>query len=55
MKHSPQLLILGSNPAMEMEEKTKIAREIIDKSLSEFETYLFFIEDVLNEVLRKAV
>ncbi|MEM0010917.1 hypothetical protein [Metallosphaera sp.] len=55
MRYSPQLLILGSNPAMELGEKERIAREIIDKALSELETILFFIEDVLREVLEKVV
>lgn len=55
MKYSPQLLILGSNPTLELGEKAKIANEIIEKALSELETILFFIEDVLREVLEKVV
>ncbi|MEM3662380.1 MAG: hypothetical protein QXI68_02225 [Sulfolobales archaeon] len=55
MKYSPQLLILGSNPAMDLKDKAKIAREIIDKALFEFETYLFFIEDVVREIVSQTV
>ncbi|MEM1710616.1 MAG: hypothetical protein QW820_06975 [Sulfolobales archaeon] len=55
MKYAPQILILGSNPAMDLRDKAKIAYEIIEKALFEFETYLFFIEDVVREIVSQTV
>ncbi|MEM0506658.1 MAG: hypothetical protein QXW58_05335 [Thermosphaera sp.] len=55
MKYAPQIMILGSNPAMDLKDKAKIAHEIIEKALFEFETYLFFIEDVIKEVVTQVV
>lgn len=55
MKYAPQILILGSNPAMDLKDKARIVLEIIEKAVFEFETYIFFIEDVVREVVSETV
>lgn len=55
MKYSVEVLKYGSDPTLNLEEKAKRVVEIVEKAVFELETYLFFIEDVLKEVVERVV
>lgn len=55
MKYSPQIILIGSDPLTDLKQKEKLVKEILEKALDELETILFFIEDILRELVEKVV
>ncbi|MEM3961633.1 MAG: hypothetical protein QXQ36_07195 [Sulfolobales archaeon] len=55
MKYSLEILKIGSDPRISLEDKAGIVLELVRRAVDEVETYLLFIEDVLRELLEKAI
>ncbi|MEM1726584.1 MAG: hypothetical protein QXD86_05860 [Candidatus Bathyarchaeia archaeon] len=55
MKYSVEILRLGSDPRLTLEEKMPKVKELIEKALSELNITLFFIENVLTEAIESVV
>lgn len=55
MKYSFEILKISTNVTLSFEEKSAQVKVLIEKALNEFNVTLFFIEDILNEVISKVV
>lgn len=55
MKYAVEVLKVGSDPRLDLAEKERKTKELVNNAIKEFEIYLFFIEDVIKEVVEKIV
>jgi len=55
MKYSIEVLKLGSDPRIPLEEKMVKAKDLIETALRELNTILFFIENVMLEAVEATV
>lgn len=55
MKYSVEVLKIASDPRTTLDEKAPKVKDLLEKAISSFNLYLFFIEDLLKEILEKVV
>lgn len=55
MKYSVEVLKIASDPTFTLDEKAPKVKELLEKAISSFNLYLFFIEDILKEILKEVI